>query len=74
MNIDQCLKRLSLAAREELAEDVGTTGRYLSRIAYGRMQVLPGPKLARKLVAHQMLEGKTTLAETRPDIWGEDAA
>lgn len=64
------LKKLSLEERDALAERVGTTGPYLSRIAYGRMDVMPGPKLARKLAK----ELSIPLSEIRPDIWGEDAA
>ncbi|WP_444893610.1 helix-turn-helix domain-containing protein [Microbulbifer sp. TRSA001] len=68
MKINLYLKSLSLSERDELAQKVGTTGRYLSRIAYGRMKVLPGPKLSIKLA--EELDGDVSLAECRPDIWG----
>ncbi|WP_299947974.1 hypothetical protein [uncultured Microbulbifer sp.] len=70
MSIHHYLRSLPLVEREALAAQVGTTGAYLNRIAYGNGKQPPGPKLARKLAV--VLKGKLTLEEIRPDIWGED--
>lgn len=71
MRIDHYLRSLSLAQRGALAAQIGTTGAYLNRIAYGYDKQPPGPKLARKLA--EALQGKVTLEEIRPDIWGENS-
>ena len=67
MMISKVIRKLSLREREALAEQVGTTAPYLSRIAYGNGKTLPGPQLSKKLAkALQM-----PLADVRPDLWGD---
>lgn len=59
------------AERKALAEDVGTSVNYLYNCSLGARK--PGPALCLRLVAR---DSRFTLAELRPDIWGDgvDAA
>ncbi|NSX16914.1 hypothetical protein HTY52_22745 [Cupriavidus taiwanensis] len=52
--------------RLPLAAACDTSDEYLRHVAKGRRQL--STELAKKLVAH---EPRLTLAELRPDIWGE---
>lgn len=65
MEIYDRITELSLRERETLAGKLGTTPAYLNRIAYSRQG--PGPKLARKMAKAMGI----SLAEVRPDLWGD---
>lgn len=59
------------AERQEFADAVGAKVNYLYNCSIGKRQ--PGPSLCQRIVAY---DPRFTLAELRPDIWGDgvDAA
>jgi len=59
-------KSLNKETRQAAAEAIGTTTDYLYQICVGQRKA--SPKLAKRLSAYSGL----TLAEIRPDIWGEE--
>lgn len=71
MNLREYFLATKPAEREKLAQAVGTSVNYLRNCSVGVRQ--PGPALCFRLVAK---EPRLTLAELRPDIWGDgvDAA
>jgi DNA-binding transcriptional regulator YdaS (Cro superfamily) len=67
MDIKALFKELSTEERHKLAEKVGTSTEYLRHCTSDRRR--PSPKLCQKLV---QAEPRLTLAELRPDLWGEE--
>jgi hypothetical protein len=59
---------LSPADRTALAKRVGANAVYLYQVAVGFRNKRASPDLCRRLVA---AEPRLTLAELRPDIWGD---
>lgn len=64
------LNSIGQPEREQFASAAGTSVGYLWLLAGKHRQ--PSPKLARKL--QEASGGILTLAELRPDLWGEEAA
>ena len=67
MALKQYLKTLTSDERATLASEAGTSVGYLDQLKGDHRK--PGPALARRLVAAS--RGELTLADVRPDLWGE---
>lgn len=59
---------LLIEDRKRLAKAVGVCPAYLYQIATGRRK--PSPALAKRIAA--ATNGAVTLAELRPDVWGDE--
>ena len=66
MNLDEYFAATKPRERKILADACGTSVGYLYHCAKGRRHA--GPELCKLLVKH---EPRLTLAELRPDIWGD---
>lgn len=69
MALKHFLNTLTSEQREALAVQAQTSVGYLDQLKGGHRK--PGPALARRLVAAS--RGGLTLADVRPDLWGEAA-
>lgn len=69
MNLVDYLNSLTIAKREAFADRAGTTDAHLAQLKGDHRR--PSPEMARKLVAAS--NGALTLAELRPDIWGDSS-
>lgn len=69
MNLRELMDVLTYEEKLELARKADTGYYYLFHMAAGAR--LPSPRLARKLVE---ADNRLTLAELRPDIWGDQVA
>lgn len=67
MNLKTYLEPLSIPERAEFAARAGTSPLYVYMLATGRKR--PGPKICKAL--RDASSGAVTLAELRPDLWGE---
>lgn len=69
MELSEYLKSMNQEERANFAKRIGTTLGYLNLIRGGHRRL--GPSLAKKFVS--AAGGKVSLAEIRPDIWGENS-
>ncbi len=70
MKLNEYLESLTPAEREAFAERTGTTDGYLKQLKCGHRK--PSVPLCRRFV--EASSDSLTLAELRPDVWGEQAA
>lgn len=70
MNMREFLNAIDQAERERFAKNAQTSVGYLWLLAGDHRR--PSPKLARRL--HEASGGRMTLAELRPDLWGDEVA
>jgi DNA-binding XRE family transcriptional regulator len=63
----KAVRKKSGMTQQQLADQVGVTRWWINRIELGER--LPSPQVAKKI--HEALGPHITLADLRPDIWGD---